>query len=69
MADPSPRFGASFTAAQLASPNNDSLVVDLAGSCYVHLEYLTYFQPRVTGVLRYGSLTDLSGVQVHRFLV
>jgi hypothetical protein len=39
------------------------------GPCYVHLEYLTYFQPRVTGVLRYGSLTDLSGVQVHRFLV
>jgi hypothetical protein len=48
---------------------NGSLVVDLAGPCYVHFEYLTYFEPRVTGVLRYGSLTDLSGVQVRRFLV
>jgi hypothetical protein len=33
------------------------------------LEYLTYFQPYVTGVLYYGSLTDLLDVQVCFFLI
>jgi hypothetical protein len=57
------------TVTSFSVATNGSLVVDLASPCYVHFEYLTYFQPRVTGVLRYGSLTDLSGVQVRRFLV
>ncbi|KAG8062172.1 hypothetical protein GUJ93_ZPchr0003g16810 [Zizania palustris] len=60
-------FPSSVTAFSLA--DNGSLTVDLAGPCYVHFDYLTYFEPRVTGVLRYGSLTDLSGVKVRRFLV
>ncbi|KAK3149668.1 hypothetical protein QOZ80_3AG0220660 [Eleusine coracana subsp. coracana] len=60
-------FPSTVTSFSLAT--NGSLVVDLAGPCYVHFEYLTYFEPRVTGVLRYGSLTDLSGVQVRRYLV
>uniref|UniRef100_A0A8R7PBB0 Uncharacterized protein n=1 Tax=Triticum urartu TaxID=4572 RepID=A0A8R7PBB0_TRIUA len=60
-------FPANVTAFSLAG--NGSLAVDLAGPCYVHFEYLTYFEPRVTGVLRYGSLTQLEGVQVRRFLV
>lgn len=60
-------FPSTVTSFSLAT--NGSLVVDLAGPCYIHFEYLTYFEPRVTGVLRYGSLTDLSGVQVRRFLV
>ncbi|KAI4998556.1 hypothetical protein ZWY2020_053898 [Hordeum vulgare] len=60
-------FPANVTAFSLA--DNGSLAVDLAGPCYVHFEYLTYFEPRVTGVLRYGSLTELQGVQVRRFLV
>ncbi|CAN6303951.1 unnamed protein product [Urochloa humidicola] len=59
-------FPATVTAFSLA--DNGSLAVDLAGPCYVHFEYLTYFEPRVTGVLRYGSLSDLQGVQVRRFL-
>lgn len=57
------------TVAAFSLADNGSLTVDLAGPCYVHFEYLTYFEPRVTGVLRYGSLSDLSGVQVRRFLV
>ncbi|XP_006651716.2 uncharacterized protein LOC102703671 [Oryza brachyantha] len=60
-------FPSSVTAFSLAA--NGSLAVDLPGPCYVHYEYLTYFDPRVTGVLRYGSLSDLSGVKVRRFLV
>ncbi|CAN6322951.1 unnamed protein product [Urochloa humidicola] len=59
-------FPAAVTAFSLA--DNGSLSVDLAGPCYVHFEYLTYFEPRVTGVLRYGSLSGLQGVQVRRFL-
>ncbi|CAD6206255.1 unnamed protein product [Miscanthus lutarioriparius] len=55
------------TAFSLAS--NGSLTVDLAGPCYVHFEYLTYFEAHITGVLRYGSLSDLQGVQVRRFLI
>ncbi|KAG2536001.1 uncharacterized protein LOC120690344 isoform X1 [Panicum virgatum] len=60
-------FPSTVTAFSLA--NNGSISVDLAGPCYVHFEYLTYFAPRVTGVLRYGSLSDLHGVQVRRFLI
>uniref|UniRef100_A0A0D9VXQ4 Uncharacterized protein n=1 Tax=Leersia perrieri TaxID=77586 RepID=A0A0D9VXQ4_9ORYZ len=60
-------FPSNVTAFSLA--DNGSLTVDLPGPCYAHYEYLTYFDPRVTGVLRYGSLTDLSGVKVRRFLV
>ncbi|KAL6894453.1 hypothetical protein ACP4OV_008551 [Aristida adscensionis] len=60
-------FPATVTAFSLA--DNGSLVVELAGPCYVQFEYLTYFAARVTGVLRYGSLSDLSGIQVRRFLV
>ncbi|TVU45593.1 hypothetical protein EJB05_05083, partial [Eragrostis curvula] len=60
-------FPSSVTGFSLAT--NGSLVVDLAGPCYVNFEYLTYFEPRVTGVLRYGSLSDISGVQVRRFFI
>lgn len=60
-------FPSTVTSFSLA--DNGSLTVDLAGPCYAHFEYLTYFEARVTGVLRYGSLTGLSGIQVRRFLV
>jgi hypothetical protein len=60
-------FPSTVTAFSLAS--NGSLTVDLAGPCYVHFEYLTYFEPHITGVLRYGSLSDLQGIQVRRFLI
>lgn len=60
-------FPSTVTAFSLAS--NGSLTVDLAGPCYVHFEYLTYFEAHITGVLRYGSLSDLQGVQVRRFLI
>ncbi|KAJ1294074.1 hypothetical protein BS78_01G118500 [Paspalum vaginatum] len=59
-------FPSTVTAFSLA--HNGSLTVDLAGTCYVQFEYLTYFEARVTGVLRYGSLSDLEGIQVRRFL-
>jgi len=60
-------FPSTVTAFSLAS--NGSLTVDLAGPCYVHFEYLTYFEAHITGVLRYGSLSDLQGVQVRHFLI
>ena len=60
-------FPSSVTVFLLADDGN--LTVNLTGPCSVHFEYLTYFDARVTGVLRYGSLTDLQGVQVRRFLI
>ncbi|XP_066386327.1 uncharacterized protein [Miscanthus floridulus] len=60
-------FPSTVTAFSLAS--NGSLTVNLAGPCYIHFEYLTYFEAHITGVLRYGSLSDLQGVQVRRFLI
>ncbi|XP_009396914.2 uncharacterized protein LOC103981885 [Musa acuminata AAA Group] len=49
--------------------SNGRFVVDLYGPCYVDFEYLVYYAPRVSGVLRYGAIGNLEGVQVRRFLV
>jgi hypothetical protein len=53
---------------RLASPTNDSLSLTWLALA-TPLEYLTYFQPCVTGVLHYSSPTDLLGIQVCCFLV
>ncbi|WOL08048.1 hypothetical protein Cni_G16800 [Canna indica] len=49
--------------------SNGSFVVDLFGECYVDFEYLVYYYPRVSGVVRYGAIEDLEGVQVRRFFI
>ncbi|KAJ0982775.1 hypothetical protein J5N97_011030 [Dioscorea zingiberensis] len=49
--------------------DNGSFVVNLAGPCYVEFEYLTYYEPRITGTVHYGSIDDLKGIQVRRFLI
>ncbi|OAY64078.1 hypothetical protein ACMD2_10954 [Ananas comosus] len=57
----------SVTSFSLAS--DGSFVVDLAGPCYVDFEYLVYYEPRVTGVVKYGGIGSLKGIQVRRFLI
>lgn len=42
--------------------------VDLEAPCYIQFDYLVYYDRRVTGKLSYGSITDLKGIQVQRFL-
>ncbi|XP_015161859.1 uncharacterized protein [Solanum tuberosum] len=37
--------------------------------CYVEFEYLVYYADKVTGKLSLGSITDLEGIEVKRFLL
>ncbi|XP_073108197.1 uncharacterized protein [Elaeis guineensis] len=46
-----------------------SFVVELEGPCYVQFEYLVYYEARITGVVKYGSIEDLRGIQVRRFFL
>lgn len=43
-------------------------VVQLEKPCYVNFEYLVYYEKTITGVLHYGSIICLKGIQVKRFL-
>ncbi|GAB2276942.1 hypothetical protein Dimus_011650 [Dionaea muscipula] len=49
--------------------SNGGFVVDLSKPCYVQFEYLVYYEPRITGTLKYGSITNLKGIQVQRFFL
>ncbi|RWW39000.1 hypothetical protein BHE74_00055709 [Ensete ventricosum] len=49
--------------------SNGQFVVELYGPCYVDFEYLVYYAPRVSGVIKYGGIESLEGVQVRRFMV
>ncbi|XP_008796677.1 uncharacterized protein LOC103712069 [Phoenix dactylifera] len=49
--------------------NDGRFVVELEGACYVEFEYLVYYEPRITGVVKYGSIEDLQGIQVRRFFI
>ncbi|CAL9160471.1 unnamed protein product [Musa hybrid cultivar] len=49
--------------------SNGRFVVELYGPCYVDFEYLVYYAPRVSGVIKYGGIASLEGVQVRRFMV
>ncbi|RZS29315.1 hypothetical protein BHM03_00063032 [Ensete ventricosum] len=57
------------TAKSFSVASNGRFVVDLYRPCYVDFEYLVYYASRVSGVLRYGAIDNLEGVQVRRFLV
>ncbi|KAK9122638.1 hypothetical protein Sjap_012240 [Stephania japonica] len=49
--------------------DDGSFVVDLENTCYVQFEYLVYYDRRITGVLKYGSITELKGIQVKKFFL
>ncbi|CAL9757547.1 unnamed protein product [Musa acuminata subsp. burmannicoides] len=44
-------------------------VTKLYGACYVDFEYVVYYEPRVSGVVKYGAIEELQGVQIRRYLV
>jgi Protein of unknown function, DUF538 len=46
------------------SEDDGEFVVNLSGPCYVEFEYLVYFEPKITGVVRYGMVSQLKGIQV-----
>ena len=43
--------------------------VELEGPCYVEFDYLVYYDKTITGKLSYGSITELEGIEVRRFLI
>ena len=51
------------------SPDDGRFVVDLEHTCYIQFDYLVYYEKRITGTLKVGSITDLKGIQVKRFLI
>ncbi|CAI9106748.1 OLC1v1005969C1 [Oldenlandia corymbosa var. corymbosa] len=34
--------------------------------CYIHFDYLVYYEKKINGKLSIGSITDLKGIQVQR---
>ncbi|OAY54606.1 uncharacterized protein LOC110610471 [Manihot esculenta] len=50
------------------SEDGDFIVL-LEKPCYIKFEYLVYYDKRISGKLSYGSITDLKGIQVQRFLL
>nr|XP_043632500.1 uncharacterized protein LOC122603766 [Erigeron canadensis] len=48
--------------------DDGSFVVELEQPCYIQFDYLVYYDTKITGKLSYGSITDLDGIQVKRFL-
>ncbi|XP_024024449.1 uncharacterized protein LOC21399738 [Morus notabilis] len=51
------------------SPNDGRFVVVLENPCYINFEYLVYYDKTITGKLGYGSITELKGIEVRRFLI
>lgn len=68
-----PKFGlpSGLLPASVRSYNlsdDGQFAVSLDQPCYVQFDYLVYYDRLVTGKLSYGSITDLKGIQVQRFL-
>lgn len=42
--------------------------VFLKAPCYVEFEYLVYYAEKISGKLGIGSITELEGIEVKRFL-
>ncbi|XP_059628804.1 uncharacterized protein LOC132271443 [Cornus florida] len=49
--------------------DDGSFVVELGKPCYIQFEYLVYYETKITGKLKYGSITNLDGIQVQRFFL
>ncbi|XP_057953447.1 uncharacterized protein LOC131147848 [Malania oleifera] len=52
-----------------ALADDGSFDVELEKTCYIKFDYLVYYEKKITGKLRYGSITDLHGIQVQRFFI
>ena len=48
---------------------NGRFQVELESPCYVDFEYLVYYDTNITGVIKYGGIDELKGIQVRRFLL
>ncbi|KAF6149371.1 hypothetical protein GIB67_016909 [Kingdonia uniflora] len=43
--------------------------VELEKPCYIHFDYLVYYDRKITGILKYGSISDLKGIEVRKLFV
>lgn len=48
---------------------NGRFEVQLESPCYVEFEYLVYYAENISGVVKYGGIEELKGIQVRRFLL
>ncbi|KAK2976997.1 hypothetical protein RJ640_019217 [Escallonia rubra] len=48
--------------------SDGAFTVTLPKPCYVQFDYVVYYETKITGKLKMGSITDLKGIQVQRFL-
>lgn len=55
--------------ASFSLSENGRFQVHLDSPCYVDFEYLTYYDTNISGVIKYGGIDDLKGVQVRKFLI
>lgn len=49
--------------------DDGSFVVELDKTCYIHFDYLVYYDKKITGNLKYGSITHLDGIQVKKLFL
>ncbi|XP_068642820.1 uncharacterized protein [Aristolochia californica] len=40
--------------------------VELEKPCYLQFDYLVYYDRRISGTLKYGSITNLKGIEVNK---
>lgn len=48
--------------------DDGSFVVELERPCYLHFDYLVYYDRKISGGLKYGSITGLKGIQVKKLI-
>ncbi|KAF1002376.1 uncharacterized protein LOC141701547 [Apium graveolens] len=49
--------------------NDGAFVVELTKTCYIDFDYTVYYDKKITGTLKYGSISNLDGIQVKRFFL
>ncbi|KAL5707733.1 hypothetical protein ACHQM5_018597 [Ranunculus cassubicifolius] len=43
--------------------------VELPNKCYIHFDYLVYYDKKITGTLKIGSITNLHGIEVKKLFL
>ncbi|CAL9108473.1 unnamed protein product, partial [Musa acuminata var. zebrina] len=48
---------------------NGEFVVELEAPCYVQFSHLVYYEKTIRGMLSYGAISDLSGIQAKKLFI
>jgi hypothetical protein len=51
------------------SPTTGEFEINLETPCYVHFDRLVYYNKKITGKLRYGSVNDVCGIQAKKLFI